>query len=221
MSHYDKIPQLLDNLITCSVAESCRRVGITPQTFWGWLVRSRLGDQRFQDIEFCSVHAPLHVQYQNSKTLAAQQIEASALERARDGCYVDVFFQGVRQYEKAKKAEYADMSDDEIDALGLTNEAFEMRPTKQWLKPSDALTIRMLEAHSKKYRSQQTIDVNYTGVLRVQHPEEQTTKTIEHQPEVFEEDAGTEAGTAAALGSRSPLRVRRNSTRWLSAATSR
>ena len=96
MGHYDKIPQLLDNLITCSVAEACRRVGITPQTFWNYIVRSKLGDPRFQEIEFCAVIAPLHVQYQNAKTLASQQIEQNAIERARDGCMVDVFFQGKR-----------------------------------------------------------------------------------------------------------------------------
>lgn len=187
MAHYDKIPALLDSLITCSVAEACRRAGITPQTWWGWLVRSKLGDPQFQEVEFCTVVAPLHVQYANAKTLAAQQIEQSAIERARDGCEIDVFYQGVRQYERVKKPEFADYTDAEIEAFAIAD-AYEMKPTKQWLKPSDALVMKMLESWNKRYRSHQQIDVNYGGVLRLERPEERTTKTIEHKPEVFGED---------------------------------
>ena len=202
MSHYDKIPQLLDNLITCSVAEACRRVGITPQTFWGWLVKSRLGDPKFQEIEFCTVVAPLHVQYQNAKMLIGQQISQSAYERARDGVYVDVFFQGQRQFEKVKKPQYADCDDDDIELIlgkDHVDEAYELKPTKQWLKPSDALTLRMLEAHDKRFRSHQEISVQYGGVLRIDRPEERTTETVTHAP-VFEEDADdTERGAQLAL----------------------
>ena len=191
MAHYDKIPQLLDNLITCSVAEACRRVGITPQTFWNYIVRSKLGDPRFQEVEFCAVIAPLHVQYQNAKTLASQQIEQNAIERARDGCMVDVFYQGQRMFERVKKAEFANTPDEDLWLVAGSDWeeiCFELRPTKQWLKPSDALVIRMLESWNKKYRSHQEIDVRYGGVLRLERPDEQTTKTIEHQPQVFEED---------------------------------
>jgi hypothetical protein len=192
MSHYDKIPALLDHLITCSVAEACRRVGITPQTFWNYLVQSKLGHPKLQEIEFCGVVAPLHVCYANSKILAAQMIEQNAIERARDGCLVDVFFQGVRQYEKVKKPEFEQYDDDTIALiLGEHNvdEAYELKPTKQWLKPSDALTIKMLESWNKKYRSHQQIDVNYGGVLRLEKPGEQAPKTIERNAsEVFEED---------------------------------
>lgn len=143
MAHYEKIPQLLDHLITCSVAEACRRVGITPQTFWNYMVRSKLGDPKFQEIEFCTVVAPLHVQYQNTKTLAAQQIEQNAIERARDGCLVDVFYQGERMFERVKKPEFTDYSDADIETFGF--DAYELKPTKQWLKPSDALVLKMLE----------------------------------------------------------------------------
>jgi hypothetical protein len=193
MAHYDKIPQLLDHLITCSVAEACRRVGITPQTFWNYIVQSKLGHPKLQEIEFCGVVAPLHVCYQNSKALASQMVEQNALERARDGCWVDVFYQGVRQYEKVKRAEYADYDDDDIEMIfgkDHVDEAYELKPTRQWLKPSDALVIKMLESWHKKYRSHQQLDISFGGVLRLERPEERTaTKTIEHAPQVFEDDA--------------------------------
>ncbi len=159
-------------------------------------MKSRLGDPKFQEIEFCSVVAPLHVQYANSKLLAAQQIEANAIERARDGCLVDVFYQGARQFEKVLKPQYADCDDDDLEIIfgKDTDDAYELKPTKQWLKPSDALTIKMLEAHNKKYRAHQEIDVNYHGVLRLQHPAEQTKTTTEHAPqEVFAEDITAES----------------------------
>ncbi len=192
MSHYDKIPQLLDNLITCSMAEAARRCGMTPQTAWNYIVRSKLGEPKLQEIEFCSVVAPFQVQYQNAKTLAAQQIEQNAIERARDGCWVDVFYQGVRMFERLKKPEYAEYDDEMIELIlgkDRIDEAYELKPTKQWLKPSDALVIKVLESWNKKYRSHQQIDVNYGGVLRLEKPGEQTPKTIEHNAsEVFEED---------------------------------
>lgn len=186
MAHYDKIPALLDNLITGSVAEAARRVGITPQTVWNYLVRSKMGDPKLQDIEFCGVVAPFHVQLANCRALMAAQIEQNALERARDGCYVDVFFQGVRQYERVKKQQYADWSDADIEALGCENDAYELRPTKQWLKPSDALVIKMLESWQKKYRPHAQVDVQYGGVLRLERPDERTARTVDAKP-IFED----------------------------------
>lgn len=74
-------------------------VGISPSLPWKWLVQSRLGKPELQGIEFCGVLAPFHVHYsQNIPALTAHQIQQTALERARDGCMVDVFFQGVRQF---------------------------------------------------------------------------------------------------------------------------
>ncbi len=211
MSHYSKVPELLDHLITCSVAEACRRCNITPQTFWNYMVRSRLGDPKFQEIEFCTVVAPLHIQYQNAKTLAAQQIEQNAIERARDGTMTDVFFQGQRMFERVKKEEFVDFTDEQIADFGL--DAYELKPTKQWLKPSDALVLKMLESWNKKYRSHQEIDVNYGGTLRLERPEERTaTKVIEHK--VFDDDTNTEPTEQSSLALARPAKDSAEFDKW-------
>ena len=78
---------------------------------------------------------------------------------------------------------------------------YETRPTKQWLKPSDALVIKMLESwNRKRYGAHQTVDVNYGGVLRLEQPEERTA-VIENRPEVEDEDtdAAEEGGHHLAL----------------------
>ena len=164
MSHYEKIPDLLDNLLACSMAEAARRVGISPSLPWNWLVQSRLGKPELQEIEFCGVLAPFHVHYsQNIPALTAHQIQQTALERARDGVLVDVFFQGQRMLERVLKEEYADIKEDElwIESAPIgKRSATRRKPTKQWLKPSDALVIKMLESwNRKRYGAHQTIDV--------------------------------------------------------------
>jgi len=194
---YSKIPDLLDNLLSCSMAEAARRVGISPRLPWHWMVQSRLGHPDLQDIEFCGVHAPFHQQVQNAKTLMAQQIEQSAIERARDGVLVDVFFQGQRQFERVLKDEYKDTPEDELWQTGPNweKDCYELVPVKQWLKPSDQLVLAMVQAwNRKRYGQHSTIDLNFGGVLRLERPEE-ATKVIENKPEVFEEEADeAEAG---------------------------
>jgi len=193
MSHYEKIPELLDNLLACSMAEAARRVGISPSLPWKWLVQSRLGKPELQEIEFCGVLAPFHVHYsQNIPALTAHQIQQTALERARDGVMVDVFFQGQRMFERVLKPEFEGQSDDELSLIvgpDWERECYETRPTKQWLKPSDALVIKMLESwNRKRYGAHQTVDVNYGGVLRLEK-DAPATKIIEHDKaaEVFED----------------------------------
>jgi hypothetical protein len=191
MAHYEKIGDLLDNLLTCSMAEASRRVGISERLPWHWLVQSRLGHPELQEVEFCGVVAPFHVQVQNAKALTAQQIEQSALERARDGCLVDVFFQGVRQFERVIKPEFAGKSDDELALIvgpEWEKECYEMRPTKQWLKPSDQLVIKMVESwNRKRYGAHQSIDVNYGGVLRLEKEPTNKPAIESKSAEVFEE----------------------------------
>ena len=192
MSHYEKIPELLDNLLSASMAESARRVGISPSLPWKWLVQSRLGHPELQAIEFCGVEAPFHVHYsQNIPALTAHQIQQTALERARDGCLVDVFFQGVRQYERVLKPEYEGMNEEDLWLeVGPEWETvcYERRPTKQWLKPSDALVIKMLESwNRKRYGAHQQIDVNYGGVLRLEK-DAPAKPVIEQAAQVFEEE---------------------------------
>jgi hypothetical protein len=194
MSHFDRASRLLDELLCGSMAEAARRVGISPSLPFKWVVQSKLGHPELQAIEFCGVVAPFHVHYgQNVPALAAQQVQQTALERARDGVLTDVFFQGVRMFERTLKPEYTGKSDDDLRfEIGpdFERECYETKPTKQWLKPSDALVIKMLEAwNRKRYGSHQTIDVNYGGVLRLEkdNPDKTTPKVIEAAAlEVFE-----------------------------------
>ncbi len=189
----DRIVALLDASVTSPTISGptgcARRVGVTPQTVFNWLVRSRLGDEKLQSIVWHDVTAPFHVHLtQNAHALTALAIEQSAMDRALNGCEVPVFFQGQRQYEKVLKPQFADCDADDLEIIfgPDTSDAYEMKPTMQHLKPSDALTLKMLEAHSKRYQPHQTISVGYSGVLRLERPDE-ATKTVEHQAEVFEE----------------------------------
>ena len=54
--------------------------------------------------------------------------------------------------------------------LGADNidEAYELRPTLQHMKPSDALVLKMLEAFDKKYRPHQTVEVTFGGRLQLE-----------------------------------------------------
>ena len=90
MSHYDKIPDLLANLVASpSIAEACRRTGMTPATHWNYLIRSKQGDPRFQEIEWHGVQsAVLATRGQYARVLAAAAIEQAALDRALNGCWV-------------------------------------------------------------------------------------------------------------------------------------
>jgi hypothetical protein len=212
MSHYDKIPALLNELITCSVAEAARRVGIRERTVWRYLVRSKMGDEKLQEIEFCGVVAPFHTQMSNCRALAAEQIQQNAIERARDGVLVDVFFQGQRQYERVLKEQYQGWSDQDFLDMNVGDERFEMIPTKQWLKPSDQLVIKMLESWHKKYRSTSDVNVTLGGVLRMPRPDE-PVKTIDATPAAFEDVDDTEQrGGQLALGR--PARDSAELDRW-------
>ena len=188
---YAKIPALLDQLVVCSMSEACRRVGISRQTFWNYMVRSAKGDPAFQEIVWNEIAAPLHVHYRNTSAIAAVQIERSAIENARDGFEQDVFFQGKRMFERALKPEYEQYADD-LEMLEILvgkdweSTCYHMVPAKQRLKPSDALVIKMLESHMpKRYGSHQTIDVRYGGTLRLNQPP--VPKEVEAMPVAFEE----------------------------------
>ena len=176
---YDKkelATRLLDGLLSGSMAEAARRCGISPSLPFKWLVQSKLGHPDFQEVLLCDVVAPFHVHYEkNIPALMAMQVQQTAFERARDGCLVDVFFQGVRHFETV--------------------------PTKQWLKPSDALVAKMLESwNRRRYGAHQQIDVNYGGVLRLERPDEPApSKAIDADFTVFEDTADAEQPGRLAL----------------------
>jgi hypothetical protein len=202
MTHINRIPDLLDAMVVSpSVAESCRRVGIDPRTHWNYLIRSRRGDPLLQNIVWHGVTANYEQHCQNAKVLAAAAIEQAALDRALNGVIVDVFFQGHRQYEMVEKEQFKGWSDRDMYDLGYEPEdRFEKVPVKQWLKPSDQLVIKVLESWHRKYRPHQQVDVNYGGVLRLERADERTTKTIEAKP-LLEDDTDVEQrGGRLALG---------------------
>lgn len=207
MSDFDKVPALLDNLLSGSMAEAARRVGIHPSTPWRWLVQSKLGKPELQEIEFCGVLAPFHTHYAvNVPALTAMQIQQTALERARDGVQTDVFFQGVRMFEEVLKPEFEGRTDDDLMfevGPDFKTICYETKPTKQWLKPSDALVIKMLESYNRKrYGAHQTVDVLYGGVLRLEPNQTNKPAAIEQATDVFEdapEDAAEQKGGHLAL----------------------
>ena len=189
----DLIPAFLDASVTePAIAQAARRVGLSPDSVYRYLVRSRLGDEKLQNILWHEVEAPFHVHFQqNLPALIALSIRQSAMSRALNGTEVPVFYQGVRMTERVKKPQFADIPDDELWMYGNEDDCYEVVPTMQHLKPSDALTLRMLEAYDKRFGSHQEISVGYHGVLRIDRPDEQTKKMVEHQ-QVFEEDADEE-----------------------------
>ena len=149
-----------------------------------------MGDPELQAIEFCGVEAPFHIHATiNCRALTAQLIQGAALDRALNGHYANVFYQGVRQKERVLKPEFEGKDEQAIAfELGADNidEAYELRPTLQHMKPSDALVLKMLEAFDKKYRPHQTVEVTFGGRLQLERPGEEA-KVIEHQPAVFED----------------------------------
>jgi hypothetical protein len=197
----DRIVPLLDAMVTTpEISVAARRVGLGVATVFRYLVRSRMGDPALQEIEWMGVAAPFHIHVtQNARALTAQAIQSSAMDRALNGVWVDVFYQGQRQYERVLKREYEGFTNAELDEFGHNvDDCYEMRPVKQWLKPSDALTIKMMESWDRRYAPHQTIDVQYGGVLRIERPNEQTTKTIEAKP-IFDDsnDAEKQGGVLA------------------------
>ena len=190
------LPAFLDALITTpSIATAAQRVGIGASTIMRYLVRSRMGDPELQEVEWMGVTASFHQHATvNARALTAQLVQGAALDRALNGHMADVFYQGVRQTERVLKPEYQGKSDDELALIvgpDWEKECYEVRPTMQHMKPSDALVLRVMEAFDKRYKPSQTIDVVYGGTLRLERPGEQTVKVIEHKP-VFEDAVETE-----------------------------
>jgi hypothetical protein len=212
MSHYDRITDLLDALVTSpSVAEAARRCSMTPQTFWNYLLRSKRGDPLFQEIEWHGVTCSFDQHVQNAKVLAAAAIEQSALDRALNGSWVPSYYQGAPVWQENDT--FVGWSDKEMEALGYDPKrdrfVWEIGPdgkqrrkqVQAWLKPSEQLAIKMLESWHKRYRPHQQVDVNYGGVLRLERSDERTAmKTIEQKPLFDEQDDAEQRGGHLALG---------------------
>jgi hypothetical protein len=210
MSHYDRVPDLLANLVASpSIAEACRRTGMTPATHWNYLIRSKQGDPLFQEIEWHGVKAPYWQHVANTRVLAAAAIEQAALDRALNGCWVPSYFKGEPVFETNEK--FLGWTDEEMRALDYDpvrdRFVWEGDPPRRkqvmvWLKPSEQLAIKMLESWHKRYRPHQQVDVNFGGVLRLDRPDERTrSKTIEAKPLLDDDDdVGEQRGGHLALG---------------------
>jgi hypothetical protein len=186
MSHYSKIPKLLDALLaTPSIAAACRAVAITEQCFYFWIIRAKRGDAPLQAIEWMGVVTDFATHYQNSKVLAAQAIEAGVLDQAMRGTWRETRFQGAPVYELSD--DYAKLGfkdDDEARALGFNPEVdrYVWKDGKrvrvmEWSKPSDAMSTLVLQSWARKrYGAHVTTDINIGGVLRLGTTEQKPTE---------------------------------------------
>lgn len=204
MSHYDKVIEILDLAAQgYNYAEIGRKLNIAPKTITNYLIRSRQGDEAFASVIWHDVAAPFHHHLLvNARALIGQNIIQSAHERALHGVETDVFFQGQRQYERVIDTEkYPDWKP--VDEFGLPNDEpgdlYITKPVKQWLKPSDALVLRMMEAYDKRFQPGQSMTVNYSGKLTLRRPEENAKPVIDATAASFEEVAEGERPALLAL----------------------
>lgn len=223
------IPDLLDALVaTPAIERAAAQVGLTARTVHRYLVRSRAGDAVLQSIEWMGIAAPLHIHYSNAMKLAASAIEATALDRARNGCWVPSYFRGAPVFEENE--DFIGWTDEEMVRLGWDPKrdrfVWETGPDGKlrrkivhvWLKPSEQLTIKMLESHfAKKYGAHQTIDVNYASTLTLTRPEERQPKMIEHKPEkqlVFDDETAAPERRGQNIAAGRPARNSEEFDKW-------
>lgn len=65
---------------TCNISESCKRAGIDRKTHYNWLEK----------------HPKYKEAFESTRTIAAQTLEALAIERATVGWTDDIYYQGQR-----------------------------------------------------------------------------------------------------------------------------
>jgi hypothetical protein len=203
MSHYARIPKLLDALlITPSIAAACRAVGITQACFYGWLIRSKAGDAPLQAIEWMGVTTDFGTHYQNSKVLAAQAIEAGVLDQAMRGTWRETRFQGQVVYELSDSyAAIGFKSDAEAEALGFVPERDKYvwekgsdgrqrrKRVMEWSKSSDAMSTLVLQSWARRrYGQHATVDIQHGGVLRLERADERTATKVVEAPITFDDD---------------------------------
>jgi hypothetical protein len=146
-----------------------------------------MGDAALE-LEWMGVRAQFAVHCdKNAAALTASLIERSAMDRALNGTWVDSYFQGKRVMEDVRREGLPDLDDAALIELGYSHaDIYESRPVKVWMKPSDALTIKMMESWNRRYRSHQEVEVRLGGVLRLDQPH--AIKQIEHS-DVFDVEA--------------------------------
>lgn len=187
MAKHRQIIELLDAAVLhprISGPEGCAAlVGVSPKTVFRWLIQSRMGHPKFQEITWHDTTAAFHQHFErHARALTSVEIQQSALDMAVNGTDEQVFFQGRRMTEKIRRPEYADVPEDELWLLG--DAAFMEVPTLNHRHPPVALVTKMLESWDRRYQPQQNISVEYGGTLRL----ERGTKPKVDRKQVFEAD---------------------------------
>jgi len=172
------MPELLNALVVNPQIEgACRSVGMTSQTYFNYLIRSKQGDPKMM-VTWNGVTLPFHQAVEATKHLAIQNVEASAMQRAANGCWVPSFFQGAPVWKESDAyARLGFKDDDEARALGFDPAVdrweWEGDPPRRvqvqtYLKPDTQLVVKLLESwQRKRYGAHQQVDVNIGGVLRL------------------------------------------------------
>ena len=171
--------RMLNSLvIEPSVEATARRLSMTSRTIWSYLFRSKRGDAAFQEVEFCGAVLPFHLGFEASKSVAARALEQNAISRATSGSWQNSYFQGRPQFEPDPRILANGDQDADADTLDLlygqrtpllldpvTREPVRARV---WLKPSETLVVKMLEAWARgRYGAHSTVEVKMGGVLRL------------------------------------------------------
>jgi transposase-like protein len=172
MKMHDKMIAALDSVAAGnSFAETARRLDITARSIFYWMQRSRNGDEKMI-VEWGEWGvAPWHKHCDSAQAMAVALMESEAKSNSTIGFEEVVIFQGTVQYQlDARKVGL----DDETCVLlygdadrYLRNEKGEAIPLTIKRKPSDALVLRMLSSHLKRYAERTVQDVNVNGVLGV------------------------------------------------------
>jgi hypothetical protein len=178
MTHHDKIPDLLNNLVlTPAISTAARAVGISREVVYSWLIASRRGDPKLQNIEWHGVVQPFHMQFANSKTLAIVNVEQLALDRAMNGSTYPSEFRGapvfledervVREFgDKEFDPELCDLLFGQRDKWLRDENGDRVRATTHQ-KPSENLVALVLQSWMSKYAKHATVDVLHGGIMRI------------------------------------------------------
>jgi hypothetical protein len=171
----DLIPKFLDMLVTePSFSIAGKSLGIRERTAFGWMTRSRRGDEAFQQIEFAGEVLPFHDQVRRAQAMNAALFEQGARSMAMQGFEETVTFQGAVQYEV--DPELVGMTDEELKFLGYRDHyrrdaAGRVIPLKVRRAPSSQTVIRLLASlHPEVYGEKSKIEHSGSvtlGVTRV------------------------------------------------------
>ena len=177
MAKHRQIIELLDAAVlhpSISGSKGCAaRVGISPKSVFRWLIQSRMGHPKFQEIEWHDTVAPFHIHFErHARALTSVEIQQSALDMAVNGTDEQVFFQGQRMHERRLLPGLT-----AADVKWMGDDAYELVPTLNHRHPPVALVTKMLEGWDKRYQPHQSISVEYGGTLRLERGKKKAAQT--------------------------------------------